>query len=87
MEIDVKYKLYQKVWIMYENRPTEISLKALRIKCEYNGYSGEYWGDERAGKGRGWPMIILYNTEGSRETNWINQDLVFTTKEELLKSL
>lgn len=87
MEIDVKYKLFQSVWRLHENKPTNFQLKALKIQCSYAGYGGGYWGDETAGKGRGWPITVYYNTDEHAQHPWIPQDLIFETKEALLASL
>jgi len=86
MEIDVKYKLYARVWVMLENKPTEISLTALRVDCMYEGYTAEKWGDSYSNKG-GYPFRIMYNTECYGKSQWHPQYTLFPTKEELLKSL
>lgn len=87
MKIEVKYNLREELWTMKENKPIKVYIQALKIESFYNGYTGDNWGDESAGKGRGWPINIYYNTECYGKEEWIHEDKLFKTKEELLESL
>lgn len=87
MEIPIKFKLFQNVWINEQIKAKQISVKAVRVLCTYQGYTGENWGDTDS-KGGGWPFRVQYSTESNpKDDQWISQELLFASKDELLKSL
>lgn len=75
----LKFKEGQKVWMMDQNRPIEISVCAFKVECTYKGYSSD-WG------GMAYPIEQYFSSEGYGKV-WIHESKLFSSKEELLKSL
>lgn len=72
MEIKTKYNIGDKVWVMDDNQPTEITI---------NGLSGEYKIIENVN----YHITLYYSNDSWKICFYENE--VFPTKEELLKSL
>ncbi len=87
MEIDIKYKCNQEVWVMDNNKPIKIQANSFKVECFYDGYSAVNWGETRNEDSGGYPIKISYNRDSYGKGIWYNQKEVFATKEELLKSL
>ena len=73
MNINVRFKIYQDCWIMRDNKPTPFHPRAMKAECVYGGYSGENWGDESAGPGRGYPIRIYYSEDVYGNSEWVSQ--------------
>ena len=88
MEVPVKFQLGQTVWINDIPKPKQIRLQSLKIICRYCGGTGDRWGDHDS-RGQGWPFQVYYSvhTTPPKECDWISQEVLFATKEELIKGI
>lgn len=82
MEINTKYNYLESLWYMKDNKPTTISVSEFKIECLYSGYADGGWGTKRT-----FPIKIYYRTNYSKPTEWIPEEKLFKTKEELINSL
>jgi hypothetical protein len=87
LEIEV-YDLGERLYHMKDNEIKEFIPRRLDIVSEYAGYSGDYWGDIRCGRGGGYPIKIIYSNgeDGTKEIKEKHGNL-FKTKEELVEHL
>lgn len=86
LEIEV-YKLGELLYHMKDNKIQEFRPYKLEVISEYNGYTGEHWGDTRCGHNRGYPIIIKYtDTRKDPKVSEFHNKL-FRSKEELVQSL
>jgi hypothetical protein len=87
MNPHIRFKYGQVVWVNSQVKAKEFRCKALKIICTYNGYSADEWGQTAHGNG-GMPFRIYYSdVPNPKETEWTSEELLFETKEDLLKSL
>ena len=70
MTIETKYNIGDEVWVMYNMKPTKITIKRISYYC---GRWGHLLKEH-----------IMYLTDNNCS---FNEDILFPTKEELLKSL
>jgi len=88
LELEV-YDLGEKLFYLRDNRIEIFQPNALKIISEYQGYSGDKWGDYDPSSKGGFPIEIYYSRVGEPfpAKEWINHKSVFRTKQELLDSL
>lgn len=66
------YDLNETLYTLSDNRIITFQPNKLEIISEYMGYTGEYWGDQSAGRDRGWPIKVRY-TNSSNMSRWHNE--------------
>jgi hypothetical protein len=90
IEIEV-YNLGQELFMMKDNKVTTFYPQGLKIKSTYKGYSVSKWGESvhtRTGQG-GYPFTVYYSKEQypKDDGDWVLHNKLFSSKEDLLKSL
>jgi|GEM_PF-5747732 len=90
---DIKYQYYQQVWINSTVKAKTFICRSLKVLCTYNGYSADGWGvtthvDNSGKHSGGMPYRVFYSeVDNPGENDWVSQELLFATKEDLLNSL
>jgi hypothetical protein len=87
LEIEV-YDIGELLYHMKENRIEEFRPYKLEIVSEYNGYTGDHWGDtQSSGNKGGYPITIKYtDVRQDPKVSNVHTNL-FRTKEELVEHL
>lgn len=85
LEIEV-YALNEPLYHMRDNEIRPFWPKKLIITCEYEGYSGDHWGDISSKHG-GYPIRIQYEDKAGDAIIREHHYKLFRTKEDLIKSL
>lgn len=83
MKITTKFNYGDEVYYMKDNKPTLGVVTEVILGFTYSGYTGS-WGS------RAYPLIERYAFEKKKNNSdwlYIEADLIFPSKEELLKSL
>lgn len=82
MKIETKFNYGDTVWFMKDNIPSSGSISELRILFTYSGYSGRW-------NSRAYPMKEEYafGKDSKNQLEYMSASKLFTSKEELLKSL
>jgi len=85
---DIKFEHGQTVYTLNGHKVVTFTCRSLKILCRYNGYNTEGWGVETHQSGGGLPYKIYYSdVDSPKDDQWVSQELLFATKEELIKSL
>jgi hypothetical protein len=89
LEIEV-YDVYQDLYYLYNNKVTMFKVGAVKIASSYTGGAGHRnWGETSSSGG--YPIEVYYAPVGCgsypKDDQWVDSKKLFSTKEELLKSL
>lgn len=92
MNPTIKYKLNQRVYINSQTKIKPFSCQAVKIVCKYEGYSASEWGEAAMVIGKkptgGYPFRIFYSESSSpKDDQWVSEELLFETQEELIESI
>lgn len=85
---NIKFNHGQSVWTNSQLKAKQFICRSIKILCTYNGYSTDGWGVVTHSSNGGLPYRIFYSEENNpKEDQWTSEELLFETKDDLLKSL